>query len=421
MPSIIRQSFWRIVLGFLLMKNKFLIFAWGLYDLANQFFALNIVSLYFVRWVTFQKQTPELFYSIPYGISMFLVGFLAPFLGNISDLVRRHRLFLALFTLLSVVFTIGLGFTENVFLGLAFFAVANFGCQSAIIFYNALMINVVSEGKIGLVSGIGKMMGYCGAILGLYIIRPLVLRSGYQAAFIPSGLLFFIFALPCMLLIKDRPASRKLSLSSFLRRGSFAIYLKRFFRRAYYLLKSSGLSDFLKASFFCLCVVNIIILFMSVYATRVFELAETQLINFVMFSTLFAIVGSLFSGYISDRIGYKRSLMGIFFLWAICLLSGGLARSSLSYWFIGPLVGFALGSTWVVSRALVIRIVPAQKMGQVFGLFNLVGYLSAIVGALFWGGLVWFLAPLGALGYRIALLSLILFLVPGFIYLRRIK
>ncbi|MDO9573054.1 MAG: hypothetical protein Q7J37_04150 [Candidatus Omnitrophota bacterium] len=32
------------------IKKPALVLAWGLYDLANQFFALNIVSLYFVRW-----------------------------------------------------------------------------------------------------------------------------------------------------------------------------------------------------------------------------------------------------------------------------------------------------------------------------------------------------------------------------------
>ena len=187
------------------------------------------------------------------------------------------------------------------------------------------------------------------------------------------------------------------------------------------LTKFRVISDFLKASFFCLCIVNIIILFMSVYATRVFGLNEAELVNLVRFSTLFAIVGSLISGYISDKLGYKRSLITVFLLWGVCLILGAFARSALFYWIIGPLVGVILGSTWVVSRALAVHIVPAEKIGQVFGLFSFIGYLSAIIGALFWGGILWLLSPLGILGYRIALLSLSLFLIPGFFYLRRIR
>lgn len=57
------------------IKNFFLIFAWGLYDLANQFFALNIVSLYFVRWLTLEMKAPEILYSITFGISAFFIAF----------------------------------------------------------------------------------------------------------------------------------------------------------------------------------------------------------------------------------------------------------------------------------------------------------------------------------------------------------
>jgi UMF1 family MFS transporter len=402
------------------IKQQSLILAWGMYDLANQFFALNIVSLYFVRWVTIEKQTPELFYSVSFGFSLFLVAVLAPFLGAVSDSVHRHRFFLAWSTLLSVIFTLSLGLTENVFLGLVFFAIANFGCQAAIIFYNALLINIAPYHKIGLVSGIGKMLGYCGAVLGLYIVKPLVLEGGYRAAFIPSGLLFFVFALPCMLFVKDKRAGQMVGIISFLKSNRIISFIKQFLGNTRNLVRSADLSNFLKASFFFLCIVNIIIIFMSVYATRVFGLSESQVINLVLFSTIFAILGSLFSGYVSDLIGYKRSLMVVLLLWGVCLISGAVARNMLFYWFIGPLVGVALGSTWVVSRALVIKIVPADKVGQVFGLFSLIGYLSAIVGALFWGGLLWFLSPLGEIGYRLALASLFFFLLPGFVYLRRI-
>ncbi len=401
-------------------RERLLILAWAFYDLANQSFALNVVSLYFVRWVTIEKQTPELYYSVSFGISMFLVAFLAPFLGAISDLTNRHRLFLVSFTFLSVIFTILLGWARSVFLGLLFFAIANFGCQAAIIFYNSLLVNIAPQDKVGLVSGIGKMFGYCGAILALLVIRPLVIKEGYQAAFVPSGLLFFIFALPCMLFVRDKKSSQPPDILTFFRKDKLLFTSRQIFGSAFRLVKSAGLSDFLKATFFCLCVVNIIIIFMSVYVTRVFGLDENQIVNLIIFSTIFAIIGSVFSGYLSDHIGYKRSLIIVLLLWVICLFSGALARGMLSYCVIGPLVGVTLGSTWVVSRALAVHIVPAQKIGQVFGLFSFIGYLSAITGALFWGGLLWFLSPLGELGYRIALLSLLLLLLPAFVYVRRI-
>ena len=170
------------------IKKSFLILCWALYDLANQFFALNVVSLYFVLWITKERGVPELFYSLAFGISMFLVAVLSPVLGAISDITCRHKLFLVWCTMIAVVFTILLRFTQNIFVALVLFAIANFGCQMGVLFYNALMTRVSPKGKMGLVSGLGRMCGYIGAILALYFTRPVILAKGYQATFVITGL-----------------------------------------------------------------------------------------------------------------------------------------------------------------------------------------------------------------------------------------
>jgi MFS-type transporter involved in bile tolerance (Atg22 family) len=59
--------------------------------------------------------------------------------------------------------------------------------------------------------------------------------------------------------------------------------------------------------------------------------------------------------------------------------------------------------------------------GEAFGLFNIVGYLSGVVGAIFWGVILLFLSSLGELGYRIALFSLNLFIVFALIFLLRMN
>ena len=401
-------------------KKGFLILSWALYDLANQFFALNIVSLYFVRWLTLERQAPEILYSIAFGISTFFVAVSAPVLGAISDITGRRRIFLIYLTLLSVIFTMILGVYKSIFLGLLFFVFANFGCQTATVFYNALIVNITPKQRIGLVSGFGKMMSYSGAIVALYLVKPIVLKSGYQATFLPTGILFLIFSLPCMLFIKDEQPVKELGLSYFLKKDKLSEIFKTLKTTAFDTYKFPGLLNFLKSSFFGLCAVNTVIIFMSVYAKRAFGLNESEVINLVTFSTLFAMVGSLFSGFISDYIGHKRCLAGVFLLWGICFIAGAFARSVHWYWFIGALSGIALGSTWVVSRAMAVSIVPTERVGEIFGLFNLVGYLSAIIGVLFWGGMLLLLSHLGEWGYRITLLSLVLFVLLGLIFLLRI-
>ena len=397
-----------------------MIFSWALYDLANQFFALNIVSLYFVRWLTVEKKVPEIFYSISFGVSLFFIAVFAPLLGAISDELNRRRPFLIYLTLLSVLFTMILGLSNNAFVALSFFVIANFGCQTATVFYNALMVNITPPGKAGLVSGFGKMLSYSGAVLALYLVKPLVLRSGYRATFLPTGILFLVFALPCLLFIKDQGKKREVDLASFLRKEKIAGIFNSLRAAGFSSRVLPGVRDFLMASFFGFCAVNVIIIFMSIYATRVFALNEAQIINLISFSTLFAILGSIASGYISDRVGAKKSLITVYVLWVVSFALGACVRSESLYFLVGALVGVALGGTWVITRALAIELVPAERIGEVFGLFNLVGYLSGIVGALFWGLMLLFLAPLGAAGYRIALFSLNLFILLGGFFILRI-
>jgi MFS-type transporter involved in bile tolerance (Atg22 family) len=280
------------------------------------------------------------------------------------------------------------------------------------------MLGISPGHKFGLVSGIGKMCGYCGAILALYLVRPVVAKYGYQATFLPTGLLFFFFSLPCLLFVQDARGEKKKIKASTLFQAKKVFEMVGLLGRI--IREGSILSNFLKCSFFGLASVNAVILFMSVYAMRAFGFDKISVIGLITFSTFFAIAGSLLSGLLSDYLGYKRMLAAVFIAWILSFLSGALADNGRSYWIIGALVGATLGSTWVVSRALAMHIAPRDKIGQALGLFNLVGYLSAITGGIFYSLVLWFLKPLGEIGYRISLLSLSVFSVLGFIFLLRI-
>ncbi|MFH1460002.1 MAG: MFS transporter [Candidatus Omnitrophota bacterium] len=399
--------------------KKLLILSWAMYDTANQFFALNIVSLYFVRWIILEKGAPEIFYSLAFGISTFFIAVMSPVLGTVADLKKIHRPFLVFFTLLCICFTMLLGITNNIVLALLFFAIANIGCQQAVIFYNSLMLTISSGNKAGFVSGLGKMFGYLGAIIALFFSKSIIAHGGYSAVFISTGLMFLIFSLPCLLFVKDDRQTAEKNLKIVINKKLVINIFKQLkivlFNSPHYL----ALREFLKAGFFGLCVVNITMLFMSIYVTKVFGLNDIEITNFAIFSGFFALVGSICSGIISDFWGYKRTMFGIFFLWILCLLGGALVIKPF-HWIVGAIAGISLGSTWVVSRALVINIVPEEKTGEAFGLFNCAGYVSGIVGSIIWGLMMLLFKPFGVLGYRVALLCLIPFLVIGCMYLLRV-
>lgn len=399
-----------------LLKKYFPILAWAFYDLANQFFVLNISSLYFVRWITLERKIPEIVYSLFFGFSVFLVAASSPFLGAISDMRKRYKPFLVFFTLLAIISTAFLAVFENPFLSLVFFAIANFGTQEAIVFYNSLLIHIAHPSRIGLISGLGRVFGYSGALVALHFTKPIYAHYGYQAVFLFTSIMFFIFSLPCMIFVKEKVSLVELS--------SEKEKVKKIFEKLKITLQEAfrqkDLLNFLKGIFLGLCVINTLILFMSVYVVKVFGLSNKEVVNFLILSTFFAILGSFLSGFISDYSGYRNSLIGIFFIWIVVLLCAVLLISYDFIKLIGALGGVVLGASWTVARALVTKIAPSNKIGEAFGLFNLAGYFSAIVGPVFWSIVLSLFSSLGELAYRIAFFSLIPFMAFGIIFILRL-
>lgn len=397
------------------MNKKLTILSWSMYDFANTIFAMNVISLYFALWVTVDMKGEDILYSWVLSGSMLLAAVSSPIMGAISDRLGRRMPFLMFFTLICCVFTALIGLANKLVLGLLFFAIANFCYQTAAIFYNALLPQISTKGRIGRVSGYGVSLGYCGAIAGLLLVRPFVLKMGRQAAFIPTAILFLLFSLPCFLFVKDRVVDK---------RNKFELQIKETFRKIketlMHIREYPALFNFLIASFIALNAINTVMVFMSVYTKKVMGFTDPEIITFYIVSTVFAIPGSFVTGFIADRFGAKRTLSIVLGLWCISILLAAISFSKIAFWIVGPLVGICLGATWTSSRALVVDLSPPQMLGEVFGFYGLVGKSASIIGPLIWGLCVWTFGFLGILKYRLAILSLLLFLVLGLIILQKV-
>lgn len=386
-----------------------------MYDFANTIFAMNVISLYFALWVTVDMQGEDILCSWVLSGSMLLAALCSPIMGTVSDRLGRRMPFLMFFTLTCCSFTALIGLINKLVLGLLFFAIANFCYQTAAIFYNALLPEISAKGQIGRVSGYGVSLGYCGTIAGLLLVRPFVLRYGRQAAFIPTAVFFLLFSLPCFLFVKDRLAERMDGsgiriIDSFRKIKETLIHIREY----------PGLFNFLVAAFIALNAINTLMIFMSVYTKKVMGFTDPEIITFYIVSTVFAILGSFVTGFITDRFGSKRILGVVLELWCISILLAAISFSKTAFWVVGPLVGICLGATWTSARVLVVDLSPPQMVGEVFGFYGLVGKSASIIGPIMWGLCIWGFGSLGILKYRLAILGLLLFLGLGFIILQKV-
>ncbi len=384
--------------------------AWALYDLANTFFAVAILSFYFPLWLVQDQGVKELAFSASLGVSMVCVAVIMPVCGAIADATGQRVRYLWWTTLGCVLLTAAIGCLQTVWLALVFFAAANVCYQLGTVFYDALLRHVGPADRLGASSGFGAAFGYVGSMVGLASLWPFVRAGGYHAAFIPSAVLFFLFALPSFMILRDPPAPRSMAWRAVIRQGFHQLAATISHARSY-----RPVWWFFIACFFSLNAINTILVFMAVYTKRVLGFSDAELIRFFLVGQGCAVIGALVGGQVVQRLGAKRTLAFVWGGWLLALSCAVLTRDVRAWWLIGPVIGFCLGPTWATSRVLLIDLAPPHQLAEFFGLAGLLGRASSVIGPILWGLIVW-----DPSRYRHALVALIGLLAIGIWMLQRV-
>ncbi len=416
--------------------SRLAVFSWVLYDLSNTVFAASILTFFFPLWVEQEVGSGGVFsgaglVNAATAISALFVVLTAPVLGAVADLRQRRVPYLIALTVAAVLLTAALDLAGGVFVALAVFVAADLAYQSALVFYNALLPAVSAGRGAGRISGYGTAAGYLGTILalvsltffvsGVETVRPLLgplggwLETGdepYSNAFLPTAVLYLVFSLPAFFFVPD-PAVRAR------RHVALGAAYRDVARTLRNLRGYAGVGTFILSTVLYTDAANTAIANMALYGRVVFGMDGTEVRNLLLFSTVFAVVGSVVFGFLTDRIGPKKTLVGVLVLWLIAIL---LAAGALGVWMLflaGPLVGIALGGMWTVGRVMLVALSPPEKVGEFFGLFSLAGKVSAVFGPALTAVFL-FVFGGGASGYRVSIGSLAVIMAAGLFFLLRV-
>jgi len=387
--------------------------AWALYDFANTIFSFAIVSFAMSLWaIRFLGEGPGTFwFTAAVSVSVLLNAIVSPVLGAMSDRVGRRKPFLAFFTVACVLATAVIGLVD-VRLGLVAFALANFAYQAALIYYDALLPDVARPLSRGRLSGIGVALGYCGTLVvgGLLLLGITVENDqSTPATFVLVAALFAIFAGPLFLWVREQqragtPFSAVDAVNSWSQ-------LRHTIRDA---AAEPGLLRFIVARFFYSDPVNTAIAVMSAFAVNAVGFTEGQALQVLLVLTVVAVLASFAWGNLSDRWGPRRTLLTVLGTWAIGLTILTLFLSTIPFLIAGVLLGAGIGGVGVVDRLMLLRLSPPERVGEMFGLYGLVGKASAVVGPFLYGTIVALLIrSLDKGAYQLAIASLFVFLVIG--------
>jgi MFS family permease len=132
---------------------------------------------------------------------------------------------------------------------------------------------------------------------------------------------------------------------------------------------------------------------------------------YVLFNLTYAIFSTP-AGIISDKIGPKKVLLTGFLLFSAVYLSFGLVHSGFFLWLLFPVYGIYMALTDGVSKAYIANLVPQEKAGTAFGIYQTtIGFCTFF--ASFIAGLLWTYIGVSApfiYGSIMAVISALLFI-----------
>ena len=408
------------------MTQKSKVFSWLLFDFANTSFSVMMVTfafpLFFKNVICQGEPSGDALWGFSISLSMLLVALISPVLGAAADYSGKRKRFLLFFTLASVIATALLSFSGPGMVAAAviLFIVANMGFEGGLVFYDAYLKELASAKSIGRVSGYGFAMGYLGALCILLLVQPLLSKgivlsnmSNVQVSFFVAAIFFALFAAPLFLVLRDekkddRPAISFAGIISSIREVKYTVQ---------HIMSYPDLARFLLAYFFYNDAILTVIAFSSIYAQNTLGFTTGELIKFFMLVQTTAIAGSVIFGFVTDKIGPKKTIVITLMIWFVVIFAAIFADSKELFFYTGMLAGMSMGSSQAASRSMMALLTPREHVTEFFGFYDgTFGKASAVVGPLVFG-----VVSAQAGSQKAALASLLLFFTLGLLLMTRVR
>ncbi len=408
------------------VTQKYKVFSWLLFDFANTSFSVIMVTfvfpLYFKNVICNGEPSGDALWGFSISLSMLLVALISPVLGAAADYSGKRKRFLFVFTLISVLATAMLSFSGPgmAVAAIALFILANIGFEGGLVFYDAYLKELATDKSVGRVSGYGFAMGYLGALAILLLTKPLLSKGivlsnapNVQLSFLAASVFFALFSVPIFLALRDQKKKEGPAIS-FASLGSSIKEVKHTVR---HIMNYPDLVRFLLAYFFYNDAILTVIAFSSIYAQNTLGFTTGELIVFFMLVQTTAIAGSIIFGFVTDKIGPKKTIVITLLIWFVVVIAAIFADRKELFFYTGMLAGLSMGSSQAASRSMMARLTPREHVTEFFGFYDgTFGKASAIVGPLVFG-----IVSAQAGSQKAALASLLMFFTIGLLLMTRVR
>lgn len=394
---------------------------WILYDVGNSAFILlvsTIIPIYF-NHLAASAGMSEVDYLAYWGyaasISTVIVALIGPVLGTIADTKSFKKPLFAVCMLIGVIGCVALAVPLSWVTFLAVFILAKVGYNASLIFYDSMLVDVTTEQRLDQVSSNGYAWGYIGSCIPFVVSLGFVLlyqqigismRTAIIIAFFLNGAWWLLFTIP---LLKNYEQKHYVQLPKHPVRDSF----QRLFQTFRDIKNQKHIFLYLLSFFFFIDGVYTIIEMATAYGSAL-GLASSQLLLALLVTQLVAFPCALVFSRLSK--GYETSR-----LLKVCILAyTGISLFAIQldkqweFWVLAVLVGMFQGAIQALSRSYFAKIIPTDKSGEYFGIYDICGKGASFLGTTLVGAVA---QLTGAASAGVAMLT-VLFLI-GFVLFRK--
>ena len=363
--------------------------SWILYDVANSAFTMLISTTIpiFFHGLTDSAGISAAQSTVVWGnitsITVLILAILSPILGALADYSGMKKKLFLLFLMVGLAGLFSLSAVTEWKAFLCLFVVARVGYSACNVFYDSMLTDVTTDEKMDMVSSHGFAWGYIGSCVPFVVCLGLVLGAGaiglsqmtaLNIALILTAVWWLVTTLP---LLKSYRQLHYVEVEEHAVRQSFA----RIGQTLRHLPEDKQVFWFLLAFFCYIDGVYTIIDMATAYGTAL-GLDTTGLLLALLVTQIVAFPSALIFGRLSNEYPSSKLIPVCIAAYAGIAVFAFFLTRQWQFWVLAVIVGMFQGGVQALSRSHFAKIIPPEKSGEYFGLFDICGKGASFLGTM---------------------------------------
>ncbi len=363
--------------------------AWILYDVGNSAFVLLVATLIpiFFNALAEEGGLSSVDYLAYWGYAAsavtIITAVLSPILGTLADTRGFKKPIFILCLVVGVAGCCAMGLAKTWLPFLLIFVFAKVGFSGSLVFYDSMLGDVTTPDRMDVVSSRGYAWGYIGSCVPFVVCLALVLGSGAIGLSQMTALNIALFITAAWWLAMTLPLLKTYRQLHYVEVEKHAI--RQSFARIGHTLRhlheDKQVFWFLLAFFCYIDGVYTIIDMATAYGTAL-GLDTTGLLLALLVTQIVAFPSALIFGRLSAKYPSTTLIPVCIAAYAGIALFAFFLTQQWQFWVLAFVVGMFQGGVQALSRSHFAKIIPPEKSGEYFGLFDICGKGASFLGTM---------------------------------------